>query len=135
MCILQLNGMLQTIPILYVKSAPTEEEWKECWYKPFVGDVLAGGFFSKQFTEESAKKRAKELEGIDKRTISQIEKELLDARHFAFNGWKTINRSDVIPLTTFQYQNYCDKTRHRDNINLGKNENSWLTENSLYANE
>ncbi len=122
---------------LYIKSAPSIEEWERgCWYRDFVGDVLECGAFSKQFNEEEAKNRAKQLEGDDRlkgKSLSEIEKSLLDARSVGFNGFKTIHRSDVIYLSLFQFKDYQDKMRHGDKLDLGERENSWLIQNPLYA--
>lgn len=127
----QWNGSKDTY--LYIKSAPSEEEWKECWYREFIGNVLVGGDFEKQYSEEQAKMRSKELkERGDKKPLSDIEKELLNARNFAFDGFQTIHRSDVIFLSTSQYQDYVDKMRHGTRLDLGERENSWLTEEHLY---
>jgi|APSaa5957512576_1039674.scaffolds.fasta_scaffold10192_3 hypothetical protein len=122
---------------LYVRSAPSKEEWERgCWYREFVGDVLECGAFSKQFSEEEAKNRAQQLKGEDQfkdKPLSEIERILLDARSIGFNGFKTIHRSDVIYLARSQFQDYKDKMRHGDKLDLGEKENSWLTENPRYA--
>ena len=121
---------------LYIKSAPTEEEWEGgCWYEKYVGHILFGGSFSKQFSKEEAEKRAKELEGDPKfkdKSLSEIENSLLDARSFAFNGFATIHRSDVIYLGSDQIRDFKDKLRHGNNLNLGDREYSWLTEDPYY---
>ena len=123
---------------LYIKSAPTKEEWEGCWYREYVGNILFGGSFNKQFSKEKAKKRAKVLEGdpsfiwTKDNKASEIEKRLIDARNFAFNGFKTIHRSDVIYLDGSQIRDFKDKLRHGDKLDLGNRENSWLTEDPYY---
>lgn len=124
---------------LYVKSAPSKEEWENgCWYRNFVGDVIVGGRFFKQFSPEEAKARAKVLvKQVDEKgkSESQIERALLDARNIAFNGFKTIHKSDVNILTTSQYRNYLDKMYSGSKLDLGTREDSWLVENPIFADD
>lgn len=121
---------------LYIKSAPSVEEWEGCWYRHLVGSVIVGGAFSKQFTEKTAGPRAQVIfdRGDEKgRSVSQIEQELLNARNIGFNGFKTIHRNDVIYLSGFQFNHYKSKMTYGDKLDLGDRENSWLVEDPLYS--
>jgi hypothetical protein len=101
---------------LFIVKAPSEEEWRGCWYRNYVGHVITGWSFSPQFSKDDIEGSEEEDKGWKK-----------DAFHFFHCGFKTIHLSDVILLTHNQLQDYTDKMRHGNKLNLGERENSWLT--------
>ena len=100
---------------LYIKSAPSELEWKDCWYRQYVGHVLTGGEFRPQFSKEKIEQSTDEGEKSMRK----------NAFNFFFCGYKTINFSDVIKLDHAQLHDYKGHLRHGNRLNLGERENSW----------
>lgn len=111
--------------IIYIRSAPNDEEWEGCWYRNHVGNILIGYGLKRQYLDSKLEKERKDW------AEKKVKGDPKNFYHFFFNGWTTIHREGIIILNNDQFFDLQAKEKYGNKLNLGKTLSEILVEDSI----